>query len=400
MSNKQSLVTKSRSPFFTLNILHVLNDGMLASLPLLLPFIQKDLNIEFGKIGILTSIIGIASVVLALPSTLIARKYGGTKVLFVAVFIYSLAFALTCISTNFLFLGISFIIASIGFGVFHPISFASIAQMSTTQETGSRMGNFTAVGDIGRVGISAFVTVLVSIISWRNTAFVYAVFSIGVAVLLLVHNRNRGEPFQASSSPHEVVHGLHGTIDFINAVITGFIDGLASSSIFVFIPFLFIFRGASTAVIGSMTGAFFIGNMIGKVSLGRISDKLGSKKVFFVSEILMAVLLLLMATVANMYALIGISIVLGAVTKGTVPIINTIVASVVPDKRLYEKAFGISSLTTGIAAAISSVAYGFIAEKYSIQAVFHVSALFALCAPFPITLRHLYLTFKPDRTRQ
>jgi MFS family permease len=88
---------------------------------------------------------------------------------------------------------------------------------------------------------------------------------------------------------------------------------------------------------------------------------------------------------------------LGAVTKGTVPIINTIVAKVVPDKRLYEKAFGISSLTTGIAAALSSVAYGFIAEKYSILSVFHVSAFFALCAPIPITLRHLHLSFRKSR---
>jgi len=79
-----SVANTKRSPFVTLNVLHILNDGLLASLPLLLPFVQNELNIDYGRIGILTSIIGMAGVVLAMPAAIIGRKMGGFKTLVLA----------------------------------------------------------------------------------------------------------------------------------------------------------------------------------------------------------------------------------------------------------------------------------------------------------------------------
>lgn len=376
--------------FLTLNALHVLNDGLLASLPLLLPFVRKDLNIEFGKIGVLTGILGLSGVILALPATAVARRFGGLRTLFAAAFICSIAFVLTAMSMNFLFLGLSFIVAGIGFGVFHPISFSAVARLSPPKETGSRMGSFTAVGDIGRVGISAFVTVLVSLIDWRNTALVYAGFSAAVVLLLMLITPRPAEDSNTAAAAGPKPRGLRYDFAFISAIATCFIDSMASSTIFVFIPFLFVLRGASTAVIGSMTGAFFVGNMLGKVILGRLSDRVGNRRLFVVSEIAMSVLLVLMSIAENAYALAGISVLLGAVTKGTVPILNTLIAQAVPDKGLTEKAFGISALATGIAATSAPVLYGFIADSYSLVSVFHAAAVFALCAPIPLLLRKIH----------
>ena len=270
---------------------------------------------------------------------------------------------------------------------FHPISFALIANNSYQKDIGNRMGNFTAVGDIGRVGIAACVTVFVSIINWRNTAFIYGGFPIIIAFFAYVFFYKKGY-MSISTEEKRIskIHGLHSSKEYIIAILTGFIDSLASSSLFVFIPFLFIYRGASTAILGALSGAFFIGNMLGKVLIGKITDRIGCKRVFIISEILMSILLIVISSIKSVVMISVIAVMLGAVTKGTVPVINTLVAKAVPDHRLNEKAFSIVSFVSGIASVISPLLLGFIAQRYSIVFVFYVSACFAVIAILPVLI--------------
>ncbi len=364
-----------------LGLLHVLNDGLLASLPLLLPFMQQDLGLDFAAVGLLSSILASAGVVLALPSARLARRYGGLRVLGAALLLYSLAFILAGCATGIFSLAACFALASVGFGLFHPIAFALVAHGSSAQDVGKNMGDFTAVGDLGRIGIAAAATLLVAALSWRQTAIVYGVlppllFALFVrrpAVALTVEASGDGAP----------AHGLRCSENFVMAVIAGGLDALASTSIFIFIPFLLVHRGVSTALLGALSGAFFIGNMLGKVLVGRVVDKFGCLRVFVVAEMAMAVLLFCLSH-ATATALIALfSILLGAVTKGTVPVINTMVSNAVPDRALYAKAFAIVSFVGGVAAVVAPFVYGLVAERCGIVAVFHLCACFALLAITP-----------------
>ena len=120
--------------------------------------------------------------------------------------------------------------------------------------------------------------------------------------------------------------------------------------------------------------------------IGKITDTLGCKRTFLISEILMALLLVMLASVSSILWMAFISILLGIVTKGTVPVINSLLAKSVPDPRLNEKAFGIIALISGIASVVAPVLYGFIAQRISIYAVFHLSAFFAILAICPIMI--------------
>ena len=378
------------NPFSKLSFLHVMNDGFLASFPLLLPFIQKDLNIEFSKIGIVTSLLNMASVFLAIPAASISMYFGGYKVLIVSIFIYCSAFFITGLSTHYLTLILAFIIASIGFGMFHPISFALIANKSNSKNIGKNMGTFTAVGDIGRIGIAAFVTVLVSLVTWRNTAIIYGLFPLVLFSFSLLFCQKLNLSTNIKKEKHIQIHGLHTCTEYIIVLLTSFIDGLASSSLFIFIPFLYISKGASTTLLGSLTGAFFIGNMAGKVLIGKLTDLYGCKKVFIYSELIMMILLMILSFISNIALLIVISVFLGTVTKGTVPVINSLLAKSVPDQKLNEKAFGIVALISGSASVISPTLYGFIAQQINIAAVFQISACFAFFAIIPIVLNTIF----------
>lgn len=384
MSNiRRKFQAISTNPIYSLSFLHILNDGWLASLPMLLPFIQKDLDIDFSKIGILTSILSVAGVILAMPAASISRKFGGYRVLIIAAILYSCSFILAGLSSGLLFLILSFVFASIGFGVFHPISFALIAHTSKPDELGQRMGNFTAIGDVGRIGIAACVTFMVSLLNWRNTAFIYGLIPL-VLLSFFIAVTKKSAIWAASGSAREKAHGLRCNSRFIFAIASGFIDSFASSSIFVFIPFLYIYRGASTALLGSLSAAFFIGNMLGKIVSGKISDKLGSHRVFIFSEIIMALLLIGLSCAESILLIAVISVLLGTVTKGTVPVINTMIANSVNDKKLFDKAFGIGAFSNGIASVLAPLLYGVIIDRHGILTFFEISACFSLVAIIPI----------------
>jgi MFS family permease len=376
------------SPILGLSVLHILNDGYLASLPLLLPFVQKDLAIDFGKIGLLTSLLSSAGLALALFTASISRAFGGYRVLVVSMFFYSAAFAITGISSGFYALAFAFAFASIGFGVFHPIGFALIAADSSDKELGNRMGLFSAVGDVGRIGISAFVTILVSLVNWRSTAFIYSVFPAVFAALAMAFGRSRGQEAGAKKVESPRLHGLSRSRGFIIALLTSFLDALASSSLFIFMPFLFIHRGASPALLGSLSGAFFLGNMLGKVVIGKITDRIGGRKVFVVSELSMAAILVILGLIDNLALIVAISILLGIVTKGTVPVINTLVAQAVPDRGLTQKAFGIVSFVNGIAAVAAPLLFGLLAQGLGIASVFLASSVFAFLAIVPLLVHN------------
>ena len=352
---------------------------------MLLPFIQKSLNLDFGKIGVLTSILGVSGVFLAIPAATISRKLGGFRVLIIAAVLSSCSFLILAFSPGFPTLAGAFILASIGFGIFHPVSFSLIARISKPNEIGRKMGSFTAIGDIGRITIAACVTLLVSISSWRNAAFIYGLVPL-LMIVAFIGIARKSAIWTASGSANETVHGLHCNTRYIFAIASSCIDAFASSTLFVFIPFLYIHRGASTALLGALSGAFFIGNMLGKYFSGKITDKLGSKRVFICSEIIMAVLLIGLSSTKSILLIVAISVLLGTVTKGTVPVINTIIANSVDDKRLYDKAFGIGSFVNGIASVLAPLLFGIVIDRYGIVAVFKISACFAIIAVIPLLL--------------
>ena len=378
------------NPMANIGLLHVLNDGFLASLPLLLPFMQKDLDLGFAAVGLLSSILASAGVVLALPAARIARKFGGLRVLGMALLLYSVALILAGCATGLFSLTVSFALASIGFGLFHPIAFALVAHGSSAQDVGKKMGNFTAIGDFGRIGIAAAVTFLVAALGWRETAILYGLVPLLIFALFF---RRPTAHVAVEAKTAAKPHGLRCSENFIFAVVAGGLDALASSSIFIFIPFLLVHRGIPTALLGALSGAFFVGNMLGKVLVGRVVDKLGCFSVFVVSEIAMAVLLFYLSSETSTALIALLSILLGAVTKGTVPVINTMVTNSVPDRALYEKAFAIVSFVGGVAAVVAPYVYGLVAERFGIIAVFHLCACLALLAIIPGSLNRVIKRF-------
>lgn len=176
---------------------------------------------------------------------------------------------------------------------------------------------------------------------------------------------------------------------FLLACLTALLDVAASSSLFLFLPFLLIYKGINPEVLGGFAAAYFLGNFLGKTVLGRMVDKLGSAKTFIVAEILMALFIVLLTNTTSIVLIILFSIVLGVLTKGTVPARITMAMEAVEHHGRFEKASALVGLIASLGNVFAPILYGKTADSYGIIYTFYISALFAIIAIIPATLFRL-----------
>lgn len=368
---------------FLLPVLHLFNDGYLAAMPLLLPFMTADLGISLSVVGFLGSLLNFSGIILALPAGMLAARFGAGRVLSYAVLLYGLGFFVLGVSPGLPVVVLGFLLGSFAFGIFHPVAFSAVARQAEPGGLGKQMGTFAATGDIGRIGFAATITVLVAWSSWRTTALLYAAIAAVVFVFCVFSSRHdRGEA--DSREPRKALDfSLFKNNRFLMANFASVLDSFANSSLFIFLPFLLTFRGIDAALMGSFTGVFFVGNLLGKVVIGRLVDTVGQNRLFIISELCVAVFFILLSQVQNLFLIMGIAFLLGFLTKGAVPITNTMIAEAVAGTESFEGAYSVNSFTMSIANTVAPLVFGVLANSLGIQMVFQVCAVVAASATIP-----------------
>jgi MFS family permease len=178
---------------------------------------------------------------------------------------------------------------------------------------------------------------------------------------------------------------------FVFAIWTAFFDTFSSASLFVFLPFLLLARGIDPALLGAFASVFFLGNLCGKFVLGRFADMFKKASVVMLSELLMAVCIVALASSTSVLLILLFSIIAGIFTKGTIPVIQTMVAEASEHHGHFEQSFAVSGFMNAIALTISPVFLGFISDQWGITAAFYAMAIVATCAIVPA---FLFRTFR------
>lgn len=391
------------NPLSTLFFLHFINDGVRTSIVALLPFVAKDLHLNFTQVGFLGSSQGALAFILALPAGFISTRVGGYRLILFSLLAYSLGILGISLSPNIYALIITFYLTAGGFGMFHTVGYVLISRMSEKTNIGKNLGNFTATGDIGRMLAPAIVIFAVALAGWRFTYLSMALISLAVfiAVRLSVRKNQTMNLKIASKVKESHFEWIKQMVlilkqkNFPLIALTGVIDGLASNPIYIFLPFLLLHKGVSATLLGIFMGIYFLGSLMGKSTLGRSVDKFGSIKVFIVAEILMSACLIVLTILEQIFPLLIIAFLLGAFTRGTTPVITTLFSKVAHADH-YEKVFGISETFLGITSAFAPTLMGIIADKFGIVFVFYTASVLAIFAILPIIILRKQKLEKPE----
>ena len=367
-----------------LPLLHLFNDGYLAAMPLILPFASEEFALSLGIVGLLGSLLSFSGIILAIPAGVTASKFGALRLLSMGVLFYSLGFLILGLSSGVITVVLAFIIASIAFGIFHPLAFSAVAKASQHSSLGRQIGVFAATGDIGRIAFAAAVTFIIGLTSWRFTSLLYAAAAAALFILSIFLSRGKDVSGygHTEKGKKKIDAALLKNSSFMLANASSLLDAFANSSLFIFIPFLLTFRGIDAAFIGSFTSIFFIGNLSGKVIMGRLTDRIGQERLFIYCEVFIFISLIMLALSPSVIVISALAFILGFFSKGTVPITSTMIAQSVGNDE-YESAYSVNSLSTSIANTAAPLFFGVLADFLGVQAIFFACAVAALCAALP-----------------
>jgi len=186
---------------------------------------------------------------------------------------------------------------------------------------------------------------------------------------------------KASLSFHEVWAEIPNTKLMISMFITTFILQLANMSInpiiTIYIKQLSQHSNHIELISGIIISAAGLANILAAPWLGKLSDKIGARKVLFVCLIFAGLTFIPQAFVQDPWQLMGLRFLLGLATAGLLPCINTLVKQLSPPS-ITGRVFGYNQSAQNFGSLSGAVLGGQIAALFGIQYVFYFTGALLL----------------------
>lgn len=377
-----------------LQIFHVVVDGLHDSVPILLSFMVFAFGAQEKDAGVILSVAALLGTVAGLGTKGCSQRLGFLRTLSLIMGAYGLGYVANLFSQSIWFSGVFFVMAMMGYGVFHNAAFSYLTLRAERARLGKVLGDFTAIGDIGRIPITAFAGFAAAVTvggvpGWRLVCALFGAVACAISLgLLWMWFRQKSsvpacaEPQKARRllPPAALLRDRH-TAFTVGATV---LDAFSGDQIFAFLPFLLFAKGLDPTVVGSFAIAFTVGCFAGKTACGRLVGLFGPRRVFTVSKAFMAGLLALLVTAQDLPLIIGASVALGAVTKGTVPVLQTLLVEPVTDPDAYDDLFAVSTFARGVTNILTPLLFGFVASAFSAASIYSLMAVGAVIAALPV----------------
>ncbi len=383
----------SRARYILLNAYHILIDGLFDAVPILLAFMVLSFGAGEEAVGLIVSLGTAAGTAAGLGTLFLARKLGFMQTIALVTAVCGAGFCAGTFSGNIIAAGLCFILAVTGYNVFHNIAFSYLTLHTERRRLGRVMSDFTAIGDVGRiplVSLAAFAAAysFAGFPGWRAVCLVYGAAALFAALWLVLSCRGEHPEQQEEAAPGRSFpsFAMFRSKEISLAMLASILNAFSNDRIFTFLPLLLIAKGMDPKIIGSFALGFSVGSFLGKMACGRFVDNFGPRKVFVAAELLLTVLLCALIAVDQLALIVAIALLLGIVTKGTVPVIQAIITEPVREASAYGDVFSINSFLRGITNMLTPLLFGVIASTWSMDSIYAIMAVVAAVAVIPVLM--------------
>lgn len=393
--HQQKALMIPRAQYILLNLYHILTDGLFDTVPVVLSFMALSFGSGGTEVGLIVSLGAALSTAAGLGTVFFSQNLGFTRSVALLTALGGAGFVGAAFAGNMAVAGICFTLAVAGYAVFHNISFSYLTLNTERCRLGRVISDFTAIGDVGRiplVSLAAFAAAysIGGFPGWRVICAVYGVFSL-CAALWLFRTRLKSAP--EAQAANSTAHGgflpsfaVMGNRNIFLAMLASILNAFSNDRIFTFLPLLLVAKGVDEKIIGSFALGFTLGSFLGKMACGRLIDKFGTRRVFIIAELALTALISILLFSTHLALIVFISLLIGIVTKGTVPIIQTIITEPAQGAQSYDDIFSINSFFRGITNIITPLLFGVIASAFSMETVYCLMAVVSAIAVVPVKL--------------
>ena len=282
------------------------------------------------------------------------------------------------------------------------------------------MSDFTAIGDVGRIPLVSFAAFAAaysvgSMPGWRAICLAYGALALGAGLWLYCTRRSFAESSESGQAAPSATAATTSSTGapaaarparrnpfaafailknraVLLAMLGSMLNAFSNDRIFTFLPLLLVAKGMDATTIGSFALGFTLGSFAGKMACGRLIDIFGTRKIFIAAGLTLTLLLCALLSSNNLVLTLLLALAIGIVTKGTVPVIQTIITEPVQGAHNYEAIFTVNSFGRGITNILTPVLFGGLAARWSMDAVYLLMAAVATLSIVPVVFMG-----KPER---
>jgi len=383
--------TTAKRPLLALNVCHILLDGLYDSIPVLLAIIVAAQANADSIVGTVMSLAALASTLAGLATISFSSRFTLMQATVLILFIGGAGFWIVAFSGGIWLAGFGFILVALGQNVFHNMAFSFFARTTDRASLGRAISDFTAIGDLGRVpliSLAGFIGAMSfnDIAGWRLASFCFGLMNIVLFIISCPILFKKDTLIPKEHSGRNKLLPSFGIMRDKNVFLTVFanmLNTISCGSLFTFLPLLLLAKGFAPKALAGFAFGFSLGCFVGKVACGRLIDRFGSRSTFIGAQLLLSLLIVLLLIGDSFYYVITISLFIGIVTKGSVPVVQTLAAEYAA-KDTYDDIFSINSFFRGVALIIIPLFFGFLASLHGIDSIYMIMAAVSIAAVLPI----------------
>lgn len=376
------------------SLLHVANDGYIASITVLLPFIAADLGLNYTQSGLLKTASASAIAAAQIPAGLLSERIGEVLTLGVGMAWFSLSYIVLTLAISYGFTLVWIFSAGVGGGAYHPVGTALVSNVYPPEKSGPAIGTLNFFGDVGKVVFPALIGILVIRIGWQESFGVLGGIGMSISLLYLFFfrrtiGRKRQRPTLVDDTPGKnVMHrgsiqkimanwGIRRPGQFTLYTIIGFLDVAVRSGVMAFLGFMLIENGIREDAVGGFLALTFFGGAFGKLLCGMPIRKLGSKRIVLITEMLMILGCYLLPSISAGWTLALFLPIFGFMLNGTSSVIYIGLAPTFePERR--SRGYALYYTLNFFSTAVSPYFLGLVGDAYNLDIIFYTAGVVML----------------------
>ncbi|MGD9146868.1 MAG: MFS transporter, partial [Anaerolineae bacterium] len=276
------------------------------------------------------------------------------------------------LSTSYTMIVLAWFVYGLGIATFHAQS-TNFVTGAFQEIKGRAMGIHGIGGAIGNFSAPIAVTLLLSVVAWRETAFLLVVPGLLVALLL-----GKGLVEAPRVQPESMSLNAPRTL-WILALTAGLL-GMLYAGFLTFLPTYLVEQGMDLKQVGILSAIMLLVGFFAQPAGGMIYDRVGGRLLYLLSALVAAVGLFLFTSGWGVTPLLP-ALLIGAAIQATFP--STLaMASDIGKGGSVGTSVGIVFGTSGALAALTPALTGYMADQVGLRASLQWLIVFAVAAFF------------------
>lgn len=369
---------------------HVVQDGLLATLYVLLPVLAQAFGLSYAQVGVIRATNNTAMAMLEIPSGMLSERLGERTLL---------TFGLACAGLGYLSLtaatGFESVIAclfavGVGGAFQHALSSSIISRAFHDHGRRAALGVYNSAGDAGKLAFTGIFSLAIGMgAAWQGVITGYGAAALLGAAAVYATLARLGAGARPDRRPgsgddaNGAGWGIRDRTGFTALAAIVFLDIAVQSGFLTFLAFLMIEKSVPTSLAASAVVLTLAGGMFGKFGCGFLAERFGVIRSLIAIEILTAagIVAVLYAPTLVAYLLLPL---LGVVLQGSSSITYATVADLMRGDR-HSRGFATVYAIASSASILGPVGFGIVSDRFGLTPAMLAMALVVLL-PLPLSL--------------